>query len=178
MHVGASPRPHSECSTLDLESTPIARRQRREWLAERAGWALMAGLILAGMFGALGPGLFSARSVASSGGDVRVAFEPRERAESPAALQVYLRAPRSADAIVRLTISRSFTARVAIEEISPTPLAVEMSDDQSTYVFRAGTRLSRGLVTIRYKYPTPGRSEFDIGLEGRPAVHVSQAVLP
>jgi hypothetical protein len=165
-------------STVDLDAPRNLRHQSAEWFAERVGWMFIAGAILANAFGLLGPGLLSAREESSPDGTITVEYDALERYEAPAVMRLHFEGPSGSAGVIRVAISRGFIDRATPEHIAPAPLETQMQGDLLVYTFRAPPADARGVILFRYKYNSPGRLRFNIGIDGGPAIRVSQFVYP
>src|SRR5688572_26815794 len=92
------------------------RFQSLEWWCERAGWLLIAVLLILALAGAFGRGSLSHRTADAGPGEVR--YERFLRRDSPADLEVTL--PTSRDE-PRLWIDRAYLKAVGIDSIVPRP---------------------------------------------------------
>ena len=91
---------HSKTATRELDTPRQQTIQRREWIAERIGWVLMAVVLFAASLGWLGPGLFSSRVVRSSDGLMEVEYDAIERYDAPCKLTIHLHGASKHGALV------------------------------------------------------------------------------
>jgi hypothetical protein len=169
--------PEEMRSTLQLEDGQHQRSTRAEWVAERIGWLVIAGLLLAAVLGLLGPGYLSHREAASADGRVRVEYYAIERSERPNVLRIHAQPERGAEHL-RLALSHTLTEEASFESIVPEPERMELEDDRIVYVFRAAEIEASGLITYRYRYEDFGWARFQINLDGGSEVEVTQFVCP
>ena len=168
----------SEFKSIELEDPKQQRFQYWEWIAERIGWGLFAGIVLAGLLGLLGPGMLSHRVVSSSDGRLTVDYYSIQRNEAPAELLIGFEHPGADQDRVRLAISRALTDSVSIDSITPEPDTVEMQPDRLVYTFLASGPAQRRKIVLRFENHQMGKLRYDIALEGGPSVSLSHFVCP
>ena len=164
--------------TIGLDDPQQQKLHRREWVAERIGWALIAGAVGAALVGLLGPGWLSHCETSSAGGRLSAEYYAAIRYEAPAELRLRFESPPADADELHLTISRSFGDAVTTEGISPTPIAVEMSDENLIYVFRLDDVGKGGRVVLRFKPNRYGWLTYSVSQPSDPAIEISQFVLP
>lgn len=103
--------------------------QRRVWSAQRAGWVVIAGVIVAGALGLFGKGLLSRTSAEGSG--LRLEYERFGRVEHPMRLRFLLSESRP-DATIALR--RAYLEAFRIEKVTPEP--AEVRAEGSWFRFR------------------------------------------
>jgi hypothetical protein len=110
-------------ATLELDSPSHERAVRVESLVERAGWLVMAAVLLLAAAGFLGAGPWSSRRVSTADGRLTIAYEAVVRYEAPCELKlVFNRQPRG-DETISVAISDAWTSSTTIERIAPQPIA-------------------------------------------------------
>lgn len=151
------------------------RAERREWRTERIGWVAMLALVVAALAGLLGTGPLSH---ADAGDDrLRVAYERTIRRQAPARLKVQLPAGAAEGAEAWLWIDRAYADAVAIQKITPAPLAVEAAGDRLGY--RLALDPSRStVVELALEPEAMGAQRARLWLDGEPPVSFDQRILP
>jgi hypothetical protein len=153
--------------------------QRREWVAERIGWGIMALLIVAALLGVLGPGPVSGAVAGSPGGPLWIEYNRFERHQARSTLRIHV-GPGTGDP-VRLTVGREFSDQVDIRRINPEPVSTEAAPDRLVYTFERRDPSQPATVIYAFEHSTMGRMHIRIGLDrGGPAAQLefSQYVYP
>ena len=118
---------------VPIENDP--RFQKRQWLAERIGWAVMAGIIIgavAGLFGGGGP--LARATAATADGTVRVEYARFARHHAPTSLDVtFASAPAAGE--VRIRVSKEFLDAMEVRSILPHPITSALAERQYVFVF-------------------------------------------
>jgi len=152
--------------------------ERRNWRVQRAGWAVMALFVLAGLTGGFGRGPLSDTDVTSSGGLLRLGYERFTRHGSPTKLRFTVAPGGIDDDTVRLLVSRPFLEGQQIEDIQPDPEWAVVSADRVTYAFhvRPGEPAH---ILIRLTPDAYALRHAEVSLaDGREAIRVWQFVFP
>jgi hypothetical protein len=166
-------------STSDLESPDHAREVRMETVCERIGWVLIVLVLIAALLGLLGPGPLSYRKQTTADGSLSVDYNLIERYEAPAELRMAVDPPSVEEGEVRLSISRSFVDEVTPQSISPVPIAIETVGDRMIYTFKMkDLNQQEGRIVAKFQIDEYGVMEYDVGLEGRETMRITQYVLP
>ncbi len=134
----------------DLEIEQDSEYQRREWRAQKFGWAAMALIIVAALLGLFGPGLFN--QAARQGDGFSLEYERFRRYQAPAELRFYIAEASLPSDQVRLSISQDYLGGVQIQQITPQPDSVLGGAGRLTYVF--GRASPRQPVTITFYLTT------------------------
>ena len=123
--------------------------QRRAWVAQRVGWALMALFVLAASVGLLGSGPLS-HTRQTVPGVMTVEYERFARFETTETLTVRLESASTAGDIVQLSLNRDFLDSARIETVLPPPARVDSAAERLIYVFAMG---EPGVpVTVRFTF--------------------------
>ena len=153
--------------------------QRRQWRAERVGWAVMALVILAALAGLLGPGPLNEATAGEPGDPVSVEYQRFPRHAAPEMLvKVNLGPDATRDREVRLWVDRTYVDHFRIERIEPEPERVEAGADRLTYVFRVSEPGRPTAVQFHMEPDGYGRQHARLGLDGGPEVAFTQFVYP
>lgn len=169
--------PEQPRSIHDLEAQDQLRHQRREWIAERIGWGVMALLLLAGMAGLLGQGPLSRDDETSADGKLSLEYERVHRVHAPACLRIRIEQSPSGGP-VQLAIARSFDDATIQDEIVPRPSRVESGDGELVYFFDVTGDQPEQLIELRYQYDQFGRFDHALGLRGQEPLRFRQIILP
>jgi hypothetical protein len=148
--------------------------QKKDWQAQRIGWAIMLLLILLALLGVFGGnGILSDVQAETDG--LAVHFERFGRYKMSGQLQ--FDAEGSGD-VVRLWIDSSYLENVEIESISPQPELVESAPDRQIYLFpitQSGEPIS---ITFYIKPERPGVLNGKAGIEGGSSLDFTQLIYP
>jgi hypothetical protein len=146
---------------------------RRNWQVQRAGWLLMALVVLLGLAGGFGHGPLNRRDASSPG--LALQYQRVLRLEATESLEFRLEAQPAGEA--GLELDSGFVRRVEIERIIPEPGEILVSP--------AGQRLSfpaagSGSVAVRVLFIPKklGRLRGRFGTPGGAVLPVSFLVLP
>jgi hypothetical protein len=157
----------------DLQLHEDMRHQRREWSAERVGWALMALLLVASLTGLLGTGPLSERT-SDGGAGLRVDYERFARYQAPAKIVVHF--PSQGEE-VRIGMSRDFY-EVMETEVEPEPNSVQLTPQEVIFHFGAQPRGGSSAVTFRVKPDERWEREATISLNGSRHVTFRMFIFP
>lgn len=109
--------------------------QRKEWLVERAGWAVLGALLVAAAIGAFGVGPVSETTAEADDGSLTVTYERFLRNVGSATMTVSI-APSAVEAgKARLYLSRDLLEGWRMQNVSPAPSTESSSDDWLIYEF-------------------------------------------
>ena len=149
--------------------------QRNDWRMQRAGWALLALIIAAGLAGVLGPGPLSSAKTRGEG-DLTVEYERFVRHGGQTDLTVYI--ANTNPGPLHLTISRDYLAARNLQQILPSPLRVQPAGSSLRYVFDGPTE--PGPVHVRFVFQPDelGLHEARITTGVGPAVSIRQFTYP
>ena len=161
-----------------LEIDVDERFQRRAWRAERVGWAVMLGLVLAGMLGAFGEGWLSRTSTDVVGGRLRVDYERIARHGSPATLRVALAPGAIRTAIALVWVDREYLEGVDIGKIEPQPVASWVARDRVVFAVRLDNRADSAYLSFALTPDDFWSRRVRVGLDAGPSVAFRQFVLP
>ena len=161
----------------DLEIEESIEFQRREWRAERIGWAVMGVVILLavlGFFGGAGP--FQMGSARADRLEIR--FDRFARLQAPARLQVRVQAGTSDADTVAIWIDRDFLESIRLEGVTPEPDGVDAAADRLVFSFsllRAGESID---VTYHFTTLSIGLHQGRVGLSSGSSLEISQFTFP
>ncbi len=93
--------------------------QRRQWFAQRVGWALMWAAAAAGLAGFFGRGPLSARTLSDPSGVIEVEFDRFQRAQARSEVHFSLSPAAVRDGRLQIWIDDAYLRGLRIESISP-----------------------------------------------------------
>ena len=152
--------------------------ERRSWVVQRVGWALMAVVILAALGGVFGAGPLSSTRAASSSGLVWIEYERFGRFKSPYTLRVHFDPQAIGKGSIRFWIDRAYLDEMRPERILPEPHKVEIAAQRLLYEFPAAAGAGPGVITFELKPNTFGRIEGRLGLDGGDELRFGHLVYP
>ena len=156
-------------------------RADRPWelRAQRAGWLAFAALILAAIAGLLGPGPLSRDQVTDPAGQLTIEYNRFERYQRQTELRIRVAPAAVRDGQVRIWVGQAFSDDVEIVSIQPQAERTELGSDRHVLLFPTPRLNGEATVTIRYAPDrTFGWIEGQIGIEGGPALAISQFIYP
>ena len=149
---------------------------RTLWRVQRAGWAVMALIILGALLGVFGRGPLAHASAES--GALRVEYDRIARHGSSSRLRAEVApAVRRGDTI-RVWVDRAFLEGVEIEAVTPEPVQVETRGDALWFTFLAPDSVRTALISLQLRPDDFGSRRGRVGVEGGGAVAFRQLVLP
>lgn len=117
-----------------LQIQEDASFHRRAWAVQRAGWALMALVLVGAILGLLGSGPLST-ATADVPGLMRIEYQRFAQYQTPGRLTIHLEPGASAGASVSLGIDRQYLDRSEIASVVPPPRRVRHAEDRLIYEF-------------------------------------------
>ena len=152
--------------------------QRRQWGAERFGWAAMVIVIigaLAGVFG--GAGIAARATTSDSSGLIELQYARFARNASSMTLDVTVAAAATSGRPLRLRVSDRYLSATKVRAITPPPNSTSVGDGQHVFVF---DRASSGSATIRFELApeSMGRHDGWIAVDDGAPVLFSHFVYP
>lgn len=145
--------------------------QRREWLLERAGWAVLFAIVLAGLVGLLGSGPLSGAQTATVDGSIAVQYGRIIRWQSPQFLEVEF----ARDEPRQIRVAASLMRTWSVQQVTPTPKEVTSTREETIYTFHGR---ERGRVTVEYQARRIGAATGRLRFAGGREVVVRQVALP
>lgn len=148
--------------------------QRREWLVQRIGWALIAVLLILALAGLFGDGPLShVRAASKEGGSVE--YERYIRSGSLTTL-VLTPAATVAPGISRIEITADYLRKFRVEHITPDPSAVRMQGDKFVYEFAATA--PEASITFNLAPESLGRHTAEVAIDGGAPLTIRQYTYP
>jgi hypothetical protein len=142
--------------------------QRRSWIVQRIGWALMFLIVLAAVLGLLGPGRLS-HGRADAPGAMSVEYQRLSLYETPDTLTVRLEPAVTAQDTVRVALDRGFLDSAKMTSVLPPPVRVEAAAGRLVYVFAVAERGTPMTITFGFEPQVIGPRRGVVALEGAPA---------
>jgi len=149
--------------------------QQKMWRIQRAGWVVLALLMLVTVLGLFGGGPLSSAQALDSSGLLQVDYDRFVRMQSPQTLQVSLDEAAVHDQQASVWVSQAFLDRVRVERIQPQPERVTAQDGGQIYQFSV-----RGPLQVTYDLQAkgPGVYRVELGLPGAEPAAFTQVVYP
>ncbi|MGE0543685.1 MAG: hypothetical protein AB7R89_26275 [Dehalococcoidia bacterium] len=159
----------------DVAEDPVF--QRRSWVAERAGWVVMLGVLAAGLLGLFGStGPLNRTTASDADGPLRVEYAPLVRHGAPTALQVAVMPPSAAE--VRIVVSRDYLASVRLVDVLPEPERVDLAADAYVFVFSVAEGGAPLTITFEVESQQYWMLRGTIGLADGDPLSITQFVYP
>ena len=168
----------SRADGLEVNEDPAF--QRRDWAAERVGWAAMAAVIVAALLGLFGQGIFGKGTVGDAGAQISVdEYDRFLRFGKPTTLSVRLDPASATDGEMRVWVSREYLQGFQIQGISPQPDRAMTGPERMTYAFGVGVGTG-GPATITFELQPDkvGLVEGRVGLDGGRSLRLRQFAYP
>ena len=147
--------------------------QRKEWMFQRIGVALLFLFVVAAVLGLTGMGGPLGRGEAGdASGAVRVEYERFVRRGSFSKVTLHL---HGAPGAMRFWIGAPYFERAQIDSVAPMPELVSVESNRHVYQIRAGS--ADVTVTVNVKHEDAGRLEAEVGLVDGPSVRFSQLAI-
>ena len=153
--------------------------QRKEWKAQRIGWAVMALLVLLALSGLLGSsGPLADAEAEATDSSVRVRYLRFDHHRGPGELSVEIAPEFVAEGEVRLWVDRHYIDGLEMQAVVPEPDQVELEAERVVYVFTVGEGSGPLTVTFTYRQAGYWRTTAKLGLVNGGQVEFSQFVYP
>jgi stage V sporulation protein SpoVS len=163
----------------DLDIAEDMTVQRRSWVAQRAGWAVMLAIVVAAMLGLCGSnGPLNGVSAGAEGGAVSVRYARFLRHMSPATLQVELGAGAVDQGYARLLIAGAYLEQFEIDAVTPEPAWVQLGPEGLIYGFAVAGTGGPLVVSFSLRPDAYGRVSGDIGPPGGERLRLRQFIYP
>jgi hypothetical protein len=151
--------------------------QRRSWVIQRIGWAIMAVLTAASIGGVFGSGPLNDAQASSAGGDLRVHYDRFPRYDAPARLRIEAARGLAREGIVWISLRREFVDAIKVRQVMPPPQRVEAGFDWVAFAFpiHAGGPIT---VSVDYEPRRLGALRVRVGVGDASTVDFGQFVYP
>ncbi|HEX7080192.1 MAG TPA: hypothetical protein VF329_04190 [Gammaproteobacteria bacterium] len=161
----------------DLEISEDMEFQRRTWIVERFGWAVLALIVVAAILGLFGKGLLGHAEATAADGTLTVEYYRFWRMQSPMMVGVAAQTVPTGDR-ARIWMDRAYVESVQVDRITPEPESVEAAADRLIYVFALAHAGEPLRATFEVEPQRPWRVRGRVGVEGGEMVMFSQFVYP
>ena len=162
----------------ELESSAQRRQHARERVLERAGWITIAGLLVLGCAGALGPGAINIRNLQSADGSLRIRLHAIERCHSPTEIALWVRPAPADDGPVELSFSRELAAAVQLDKLVPRPQRLIREDERLLLAFAREDLPPTGQIRCHLEFEDAGTLRSEVGIASGAAIRFRHFVLP
>lgn len=162
----------------DLQVSQDLRFQRRAWVAQRIGWAVMALVVAAAFVGVFGHGITSKGSTTSIDGNLKVAYARVARHRAPDTLRFTLAPGAVQGDEARLAFSSKTLDGMTVETVYPEPESVETGADRTVYVFKLAEEGTLTEIVFNVLFEDVGRRHGTVTLDGHQPAEFSQFVFP
>jgi hypothetical protein len=150
---------------------------RKQFLAERVGWLLMAVYLAWALLGGFGEGWISQKQASNDAQSCAIDYERFGRREAPSKLRVQLQ-PDASPQDVALRLNREFVDRVRIERITPAYQKMEGDEDSVTLSFTMTPQTTEHSFLIEYKPLHVGTLHVAVQPAGAGEVAFDQFIYP
>ena len=162
----------------DIEIATDFKHQRRLWLVERVGWAVIALLVIAVLLGLLGTGPLSKATAGTEHSALWADYQRFDRREAPSTFRVHVGSEALKDQLLRLWLSREYLNKTTVEHITPEPEAQEVASDRVVYVFKLAGTNTTVTITFEVRRKDFGRSQIRLGVIAGPEISFNQLTYP
>lgn len=162
----------------DLEIEQDLAFERREWAVQRAGWALMALVLLAALLGLFGAGPLSRAVATDENGQFQLDYERFTRAKAPSTIQVRIAPGVASRGTVTVWFDGEYLQGGHIEGVTPEPEMVETTGDRIIYTFLSPDPQQAVAVTFRLEMEKVGLWEGRAGVGEGSGVRFTQLIYP
>lgn len=162
----------------DLEIDQDLDYQERWWIIQRIGWLVMGLVILAGLLGFLGTGLFSNASSGEQDDPLWLEYERFGRFQSQTKLRLHLGTNAVRAGKVRVWLNREYLENVQLQQVTPEPESVEAQSDRFVYTFQTPKQDQPTTVTFYLQPDQIGSLPGLAGLETQQPIRFNQLIYP
>lgn len=160
----------------DLEIGQDLEFQRREWRLQRAGWVVMALIVLVALLGLFGGGPIG-RAQAGAG-PLTVDYSRFDRRRSPSELRLAIAGDATGSGEVSVWLATDYLDALDVQTILPEPDTFQAGAERTVLVFEAAEAGQPIAVSIEYEPEPVGLLDGRIGLVGGDAVAIRHLVYP
>jgi hypothetical protein len=152
--------------------------QRREWVAQRIGWALMMLFILAAFIGMLGTGVAAMTSTSAGNDALHLEYPRIARHHQPRIMTMTVAPDQVQDGKIEVWLDRAYAHQFDVQSTVPEPESVQIEPDRVVYAFQTGNADAPLVITWFYQHDGYWTVSGAIGIVDGPQVSVSQFILP
>ncbi len=142
---------------------------RRTWKFQRAGWVVMALVILAALLGVFGKGPLSTARVGEAGQALSVEYHRLWRYRKPDDITLHLGSQATTGREARVWLASDYVDKLEIEYITPNPDRVIAGSDRVIYVFNLAQPGQPVSITFNFSPQHVGALEAQVGVVDGPA---------
>lgn len=147
--------------------------QRREWLGQRIGIAILGLFVTAALLGFTGSGGVLNHATAGQRDGVYVEYDRVVRRGAKTTLTLHFH--RDPPGFIQFWVSAPYLADVNIESVAPVPQTVTAEESRHVYTIRAAS--PDVSVALEMEHKTWGTLDAEVGIVGGPSVRFSQISL-
>ena len=155
----------------------VMRHHRLAWRIERIGWAVMAALLTATLFGAFGDGPLS-RAQDGSARTLSVEYDRLLRSSAPAQYRFQAHPSVATKGALRLRFDQSLVDHMELDSIVPAPERQEAGSGYTDFIFRVAAAGSSARIEFRFRPASFGRHTGRVSVAGARPVVIDQFVYP
>jgi hypothetical protein len=160
---------------LELETDELFSRKNA--IAERIVWVLLALFVLAGFIGFFGKGGISRTQQESGDGALLIDYDRYLRYNTDTELKLSLLKAPPTDSL-KLIVSDGFIDKVMVGSITPEPIESGLTPQGQLFVFRHRPGNFIPVITFHFKPEHDGTLRSTITMPGREPLSISQFVYP
>jgi hypothetical protein len=162
----------------DLEVAEDLEFQRRSWIAQRAGWVIMALVVFAAVAGLFGAGPLSSAQSGASNGLIWIEYERFGRLKAPNTLRIHFAQGAVRKGHIRIWIDRAYLQETKPERVLPEPQKVEVSGERLLYEFSAASDAGAGAISFELEPGSFGLIRGRLGLDGGDELRFRHFIFP
>jgi hypothetical protein len=152
--------------------------QRRDWVAERIGWAAMALVVAAALLGAFGVGPLSWTTKIDASGVMQVEYDWIQRQTAPATIKLEVDLAAAAGGGIELEVDQGFLEAFSIHSMRPEPAESVATSQGLRLRFGAEPGGGRARLYIEVSPKVIGLRRTRLGLAGHEPVELAVFVHP
>ncbi|HWV24131.1 MAG TPA: hypothetical protein VNZ58_08070 [Thermomicrobiales bacterium] len=161
----------------DLELDQDLDVQRWSWRVERAGWVIIALVLILAMLGVFSTGPLSSATAGSVEG-VEIDYQRFLRNNGEASLDILIAPEQIVDGEIRLWVSGDYLEKTSQLVIEPQPKETVIDGDRQVFTFPAEASSEPVRIAMSYEPETIGRLPVRIGIVDGPSVDFTQFCYP
>jgi hypothetical protein len=148
--------------------------QRKEWIWQRIGVAIVGAFVVAALLGFTGMGgPLSRASAGEPGGPLYVEYERFVRRGAKATMRLHFHS--DPPGFIQFWVSAPYLEDVVVDSVAPVPQTVTVEESRHVYTIRAAS--PDVSVTVEMEHQTFGKLEGEVGIVGGAAMSFTQLSL-
>jgi hypothetical protein len=149
----------------------------REWRVQRAGWVLLALIVVAALAGVFGPGPLSWSTTSAADGSLSVEYSRFARNGGPIAVRLEVAPSAAVDGQVQVVLSSELLDSLEVRQIVPEPESQASTDDGVVFTFalEGDDPLE---ASVSATADAMGLRDGAVGLQGEPPLEFWQLFYP